>query len=57
MTIHAQGCLPAWDAFPHYLRYADREAIIIAEGIDRQADLEACLARVISGDRRMRLVQ
>ena len=47
VTLHAQGCLPAWDPFPHYLRYADREAIIIAEGIDEQADLEACLAQVI----------
>jgi len=48
VTIHAQGCLPAWDSFPRYLRYADREMIVIAEGIDRQADLEACLAQVIS---------
>ena len=47
VTIHAQGCLPAWDDFPHYLRYADREAIIIAEGTDKQAELEECLARVI----------
>ncbi|MGI8451419.1 MAG: hypothetical protein ACR2MP_30390 [Streptosporangiaceae bacterium] len=48
VTLHAQGCLPAWDAFPHYLRYADREATFIAEGTDWQADLEACLAQVIS---------
>ena len=47
VTIHAQGCLPAWESFPRYLRYADRETILIAEGVDRQIDLEACLARVI----------
>lgn len=48
VTIHAQGCLPAWDSFPRYLRYADRETIVIAEGVDRLADLEVCLTRVIA---------
>jgi hypothetical protein len=47
VTIHAQGCLPAWDSFPRYLRYADREAILVAEGVDEPAELEACLAQVI----------
>lgn len=47
VTLHAQGCLPAWSAFPKYLRYADREAIIVAEGIDEPAEVEACLAQVI----------
>ena len=32
---------------PRYLRYADRETIVVAEGIERLADLEACLTRVI----------
>lgn len=48
VTLHAQGCLPAWPAFPNYLRYADRETVVIAEGADEQAELEACLAQVIT---------
>jgi hypothetical protein len=48
VTLHSQGCLPAWDAFPPYLRYADREAVMIAEGTGEQAVLEASLARVIT---------
>jgi hypothetical protein len=47
VTLHAQGCLPPWAAFPKYLRYADRETIVIAEGLDESAELEACLAQVI----------
>jgi hypothetical protein len=47
VTLHAQGCLPSWPAFPNYLRYADRETIIVAEGVDESADLEVCLAKVI----------
>jgi hypothetical protein len=47
VTLHAQGCLPPWDAFPNYLRYADREAILLAEGLDEPVELEACLAQVI----------
>ena len=47
VTLRAQGCLPPWPAFPRYLRYADRETVIIADGIDEPAELEACLAQVI----------
>ena len=47
VTLHAQGCLPPWPDFPHYLRYADREAIIVADGVGEQAELEACLVRVV----------
>lgn len=47
VTLHAQGCLPAWPAFPNYLRYADRETIIVVDGVDDPAELEACLAKVI----------
>ena len=47
VTLHAQGSLPPWPAFPRYLRYADRETVIIADGIDEPAELEACLAQVI----------
>jgi hypothetical protein len=47
VTLHAQGCLPPWPALPNYLLYADRETIIVAEGVDGPPDLEACLARVI----------
>lgn len=47
VKLHAQGCLPPSPAFPHYLRYADRETIIVADGIDEPAELEACLAQVI----------
>jgi hypothetical protein len=47
VKLRAQGCLPPWPAFPTYLRYADRETILVAEGVDNLADLEACLARII----------
>jgi hypothetical protein len=47
VTLHAQGCLPPWPAFPNYLRFADRETILVAEGVDEPTELEACLARVI----------
>lgn len=47
VRLNAQGCLPPWPAIPNYLRYADREATLIAEGVDELADLEACLAQVI----------
>lgn len=48
VTLHAQGCLPPWPDFPRYLRYSDRETIVVAEGVEVLADLEACLARVVS---------
>ena len=47
VALHAQGCLPPWPAFPRYLRYADRETIVVAEGVDGLADLDACLAGAI----------
>lgn len=47
VTLHAQGCLPPWAAFLNYLRYADRETTLVAEGVDEPADLEVCLAQVI----------
>jgi hypothetical protein len=47
VRLHAQGCLPPWPAFPNYLRFADREMILVAEGVDEPAELEVCLARVI----------
>jgi len=47
VRLHARGCLPPWPVIPNYLRYADREAIIVAEGIDEPADLDMCLAQVI----------
>ena len=55
VTLHAQGCLPP-SQLPGYLRYADRETILVADGVERLPDLEACLTRVFREMRRMRLL-
>lgn len=47
VALHAQGCLPYSPAIPCYLRYADRDAIVVADGIDEPGELESCLAEEI----------
>src|ERR1022692_2218830 len=43
VALRAEGCLPQSSAIPRYLRYADRDAVIVAEGVDRLSELESCL--------------
>jgi len=43
VTIRAEGCLPASFAIPRYLRYADRDAVIVPEGAKSRGALEARL--------------
>jgi hypothetical protein len=49
VTIRSKGCLPQSPAIPRYLRYADRDAVITADGIDRVGELESCLNEEIHG--------
>lgn len=48
VTIRAEGCLPASLAIPRYLRYADRDAVIVADGAESRGELEACLREHLS---------
>jgi hypothetical protein len=43
VALRAEGCLPQSLAIPRYLRYADRDAVIVAEGVDWLSELESCL--------------
>jgi hypothetical protein len=43
VIIHAEGCLPQSSTTPRYLRYADRDAVVVADGIDDFGELELCL--------------
>jgi hypothetical protein len=47
VTIRAEGCLPHSTAVSRYLRYADRDAILVADGVDELGDLESCLSEQI----------
>jgi len=47
VAIHVEGCLLRVPSVPVYLRYADRDAIIVAEGVDRFSELESCLGEQI----------
>ncbi|HUZ56454.1 MAG TPA: hypothetical protein VMU94_28510 [Streptosporangiaceae bacterium] len=44
LVIRAEGCLPQSAAIPRYLRYADRDAVIVAEGVGEFEGLESCLS-------------
>jgi hypothetical protein len=46
-VIRAEGCLPPSPAIPRYLRYADRDAVIVADGADGPGELESCLVEQI----------
>jgi hypothetical protein len=43
-VVRAEGCLPSSPSIPRYLRYADRDAVLIAEGLCGREELEAWLA-------------
>ena len=40
IVLRAEGCLPASPVVPVYLRYSDRDAVIVAEGIESVSELE-----------------
>lgn len=41
--VRAEGCVPTSPAIPRYLRYADRDAVIVADGVTDSAAFTACL--------------
>jgi hypothetical protein len=47
VSIRAEGCLPSLPGLPRYLRYADRDAVIVADGIDEIGELEWSLNQQI----------
>jgi hypothetical protein len=44
VLIRAEGRLPHSLAVPRYLRYTDRDAVIVVEGVDKLDELERCLS-------------
>lgn len=44
VTIRSQGCLPPSPVIPTYLRYAHREAILMAAGVGSIGEFQACLS-------------
>jgi hypothetical protein len=40
VVLRAEGCLPVSSAVPVYLRYSDRDAVIVADGIEAASELE-----------------
>lgn len=48
VTLRAAGALPHWPTIPRYLRYADRDTIVVAEGVKERDELESCLAAKIA---------
>jgi hypothetical protein len=47
VVLRAEGRLPQSPGIPPYLRYADRDAVIVAEGVNGLADLEVWLSEQI----------
>lgn len=47
VVVRAGGCLPRSPVIPTYLRYADRDAVIVADGIDETGEFEARLSEQI----------
>jgi hypothetical protein len=45
--IRAEGCLLTLPTVPVYLRYADRDAVIVADGVESLSELEPCLGEQI----------
>jgi hypothetical protein len=43
-TVRAEGCLPLSASIPRYLRYADRDAVLLAEGLCGCGELDSWLA-------------
>jgi hypothetical protein len=47
VTVTAEGCLPQSPVIPRYLRYAHREAVLVADGAASIAEFELCLGERI----------
>jgi hypothetical protein len=47
VAIRAEGCLLTLPSVPVYLRYADRDAVIVADGLQSLGELESCLGEQI----------
>jgi hypothetical protein len=47
VMMRAEGCLAQSSAIPRYLRYADRDAVIVADDVDKIGELESCLGEQI----------
>jgi hypothetical protein len=43
VTIRAESCLPSLPFIPRYLRYADREAVLVTDGVASLGEFESCL--------------
>lgn len=43
VTIRAESCLPSLPFIPRYLRYADREAVLVTEGVASPGEFESYL--------------
>jgi len=46
LPVRAESCLPLSAAIPRYLRFADRTAVLVAEGAS-DADVQRCLANQV----------
>lgn len=49
VTIRSEGCLPRSPVIPRYLRYADRDAVLVADGVGSTGEFQACLSERVSG--------
>jgi hypothetical protein len=47
VAIRVEGCLPESAAMPRYLRYADRDTVIVADEVGELGELESCLSEQI----------
>ena len=47
VSIRAEGCLPPSSVMPRYLRYSDRDAVILTEGLDGLDEFLHCLGNEI----------
>jgi len=47
LAIRTEGRVPESLTVPSYLRYADRDAIVVTDGVEDAADLEACLTEQV----------
>jgi hypothetical protein len=54
VVIRAEGCLPLWGAVPTYLRYSDRNAVLCADGVAKEEELEGCLGDYVQALGRQR---
>lgn len=47
VTIRTESCLPPSPLIPRYLRYADREVVLVTDGIVSLGEFESCLSERI----------